>query len=89
MPSPRRWTSTSGRALAPIPNPGWALQRETARERLLAFAALQQTLAQEGWQTITCEGHLPDVTVEGIAPDGKKLGTVKVGGRFDRLDFNP
>jgi hypothetical protein len=71
------------------PEPGLALQRETARERLLAFAALQQTLAQEGWQTITCEGHLPDVMVEGIAPDGKKLGTVKVGGRFDRLDFNP
>ena len=71
------------------PEPGLALQRETARERLLAFAALQQTLAQEGWQTITCEGHLPDVMIEGITPEGKKLGTVKVGGRFDRLDFNP
>jgi len=71
------------------PEPGLALQRETARERLLAFAALQQSLAQEGWETKVCEGHLPDVMVEGKSPEGKVLGTVKVGGRFDRLDFNP
>jgi len=71
------------------PEPGLALQRETARERLLAFAALQQQLAAEGWETKACEGHLPDVIVEGITPEGVKLGSVKVGGRFDRLDYNP
>ena len=71
------------------PEPGLALQRETARERLMAFAALQQQLAAEGWQTITCEGQLPDVTIEGVTPEGVNLGKVKVGGRFDRLDFNP
>jgi hypothetical protein len=71
------------------PEPGLALQRETARERLLAFAALQQNLTQEGWETIVCEGHLPDLMVEGMNPEGKVIGKVKVGGRFDRLDFNP
>ena len=71
------------------PEPGLALQRETARERLLAFAALQQSLTLEGWETMVCEGRLPDLMVEGLNPEGKAIGTVKVGGRFDRLDFNP
>jgi len=71
------------------PEPGLALQRETARERLIAFAVLQKKLATEGWQTITCEGQLPDVTIEGVTPEGVNLGKVQVGGRFDRLDFNP
>jgi hypothetical protein len=66
-----------------------ALQRETARERLAAFAALELKLAKEGWETVTCEGQLPEVTILGSSPEGKPLGEVKVGGRFDRLDFNP
>jgi hypothetical protein len=36
------------------PEPGLALQRETARERLLAFAALPENLTQVGCQTIVC-----------------------------------
>ena len=71
------------------PEPGLVLQRETARERLLAFAGLQRQLALEGWQTVACEGHLPDVMIESITTEGVKMGKVKVGGRFDRLDFNP
>ena len=61
------------------PEPGLVFQRETARERLRAFASLQASLVADGWETIEVEGRLPKMTL--------KCG-VEVGGRFDRLDYH-
>jgi hypothetical protein len=61
------------------PEPGLVFQRETARERLRAFAKLQAALVADGWVTIEVEGRLPKMTL--------KCG-VEVGGRFDRLDYH-
>ena len=60
------------------PEPGLVFQRETARERLKAFAKLQARLVAEGWRTVEVEGRLPKVTAHGV----------EVGGRFDRLDYH-
>ena len=60
------------------PEPGLVFQRETARERLRAFATLQAALVADGWVTIEVEGRLPKMTCHGV----------EVGGRFDRLDYH-
>lgn len=60
------------------PEPGLVFQRETARERLKAFAKLQARLVAEGWRTVEVEGSLPKVIAHGV----------EVGGRFDRLDYH-
>lgn len=60
------------------PEPGLVFQRETARERLRAFAVLQASLVAEGWRTVEVEGRLPKMVRHGI----------EVGGRFDRLDYH-
>lgn len=60
------------------PEPGLVFQRETARERLRAFALLQASLVAAGWETIEVEGRLPKMTCHGV----------EVGGRFDRLDYH-
>ncbi len=60
------------------PEPGLVFQRETARERLKAFAKLQARLVAEGWRTVEVEGRLPKLIAHGV----------EVGGRFDRLDYH-
>ncbi len=60
------------------PEPGLVFQRETARERLRAFAALQAKLVAGGWRTVEVEGRLPKLSINGV----------DVGGRFDRLDHH-
>jgi len=60
------------------PEPGLVFQRETARERLKAFAKLQARLVADGWRTVEVEGRLPKLTAHGV----------EVGGRFDRLDYH-
>ena len=58
--------------------PGLVFQRETARERLMAFATLQAKLVADGWRTVQVEGQLPVINVAGI----------EIGGRYDRLDHH-
>jgi hypothetical protein len=58
--------------------PGLIFQRETARERLLAFAPLQARLVAEGWRTVKVEGQLPALDISGL----------EIGGRYDRLDHH-
>jgi hypothetical protein len=48
------------------PEPGLVFQRETARERLKAFAELQAELVAAGWRTIEVEGRLPKVGIHGV-----------------------
>jgi len=59
--------------------PGLILQIETARDRLIRFAELQSNLVKEGWCIKEVEGTLPTI----------KINDMDIGGRFDRLDFNP
>ena len=58
--------------------PGLVFQRETARERLNAFAPLQAKLVADGWRTVQVEGQLPVI----------KVKEVEIGGRYDRLDYH-
>lgn len=58
--------------------PGLVFQRETARERLNGFAALQAKLVADGWRTVQVEGQLPVIKIKGV----------EVGGRYDRLDYH-
>ena len=58
--------------------PGLVFQRETARERLNGFAALQAQLVADGWRTVQVEGQLPVITIKGV----------EIGGRYDRLDYH-
>ena len=57
---------------------GLVFQRETARERLNAFAELQARLVADGWRTVKVEGQLPVITINGV----------EIGGRYDRLDYH-
>lgn len=57
---------------------GLILQRETARDRLIRFAELQSQLVQGGWRIKEVEGTLPTLEINGV----------KVGGRYDRLDYH-
>jgi ATP-dependent helicase/nuclease subunit B len=59
--------------------PGLQLQRETARERLANFAPHQAQLVRDGWVIHEVEEWLPKEA---------KIGTMKVRGRYDRLDFH-
>ena len=59
--------------------PGLQLQRETARERLANFAPHQAQLVRDGWVIHEVEEWLPK---------DAKIGTMKVRGRYDRLDFH-
>lgn len=58
--------------------PGLILQRETARDRLIRFADLQSQLVLQGWRIKEVEGTLPTLEINGV----------KVGGRYDRLDYH-
>ncbi len=60
---------------------GIILQRETARERLFRFANLQARLVSEGWIIQSVEGKLPEIEFEDVKG-------IKVGGRYDRIDYN-
>ena len=66
------------RSFSDDPEPGLVFQRETARQRLRAFAHLQAALVAGGWRTVEVEGRLPKMPINGV----------EVGGRFDRLDYH-
>lgn len=58
-----------------------ALQVESMRQRLRAFADVQSGLRGEGWRIIAAE--------EEITPEwGAKLGEVTLNGKIDRIDRN-